>query len=65
MPPISLVESSGLRELVQSLGPEYIMPSRATVTKHMEKHFEKKKDELKVRLARVDKLMVLVQDCES
>ena len=41
------------------------MTSRATVTEHMEKHFEKKKDELKGRLARLDKLTVLVQDCET
>ena len=36
MLPISVVEDEGLKELVQYLRPEYIMPSRATVTKHIE-----------------------------
>ena len=33
MLPISVVEGEGLKELVQYLKPEYVMPSRATVTK--------------------------------
>ena len=37
--------------------PEYIMPSRATVTKRIEKHFEVK-DELKVKLT-----LALTTDC--
>ena len=46
----------GLKELVRYLKPEYIIPSRATVTKHVVKHFEQRKDELKVKLIRSDKL---------
>lgn len=41
---------------------QYVMPLRATVRKSLEKHFKVKKDDLKVKLARADKL-ALVTDC--
>lgn len=42
----------GLKEFIRYLKPEYIMPSTATVTKSIEKQFEEKKDELKVKLSK-------------
>lgn len=45
--PVSVVDGQGL---VWYLEPEYVMPAGATVTKCIEKPFEKKKDKLKVKL---------------
>ena len=52
MLPISVEEGEGLKELIQNLKPKYMKPSRASVTKH----FEEKKDELKFKQAKEDKL---------
>ena len=38
----SVVEGKGFEELAQYLEPEQVMPTRATVTKCIEKHFEEK-----------------------
>ena len=40
------------------LEPKNSMTLRASVTKYMEKHFEKNNDELKVKLASADRLML-------
>ena len=40
------------------LEPKYSMTLKASVTKHMEKHFAKNNSELKVKLARTDRLML-------
>lgn len=55
MLPISVGECEGFKKLVRHLKPEYIMPLR-DVTQHIKKHFEWKKDELKAKLGRADKL---------
>lgn len=47
--------SEAVIELVLYLESEF-MPSRVSVTKHIEKQLEKKMDEPKVNLARADKL---------
>ena len=60
MLPVSVVEGEGLKELFRYFALKYVMPSRASVTKRIEKHFEK--DELKVKLTRADKL-ALTTDC--
>ncbi|KAM3875305.1 E3 SUMO-protein ligase ZBED1-like [Diretmus argenteus] len=62
MRPISVVEGEGFKQLIQYLEPEYVMPSRATIIKRIVKRFEEKKDALKVKLARADKL-ALTTDC--
>lgn len=49
---ISVVEDEELKELVRNLKPEYVTPSRATVTKSIERHLEEHKDPPKVKLAR-------------
>lgn len=51
-----VVEGEGFKELVPYLIIEYVTPARATLTKHIKKHFEKRKEELKYKLARADKL---------
>lgn len=58
MLPISVAEGEGFNELVQYF--QYVMPLRALVTKHIEKHFEDKKDERKSKLAGADKLALTV-----
>lgn len=45
MLPISVVPCEGFKELVRYFEPKYIMPPR-----HIENHFEDKKDGLKVKL---------------
>lgn len=47
---ISVVDKR-FKEVVWYLELEYVIPSRATVTKCIEKHFEEKKDDLLGKLA--------------
>lgn len=55
-------DGEGFEGLIHYLAPEWVTPS--TVTEHVEKHFEKKKDGLRVKLARSDMLtLALTSDC--
>lgn len=66
MQPISVGRGAGFKDLLWWCykESEYIMTSRATLTKHMEKHFEEKNDKQKVKLARPDKLtLALTSNC--
>lgn len=55
-------DGEGFEGLIHYLAPEWVTPS--TVTEHVEKHFEKKKDALRVKLARSDILtLALTSDC--
>ena len=38
--PVGAVEAEGFKEVVWYLEPDYIIPSRATVTKCIDKHFD-------------------------
>lgn len=62
--PISAVGGEGFKELTLAwyLEQEYIKPSRATMNKHIEKHLntQEKKDELKVKLTRKEKLALSI-----
>lgn len=53
MLPIRVVKAKRFKELVlqHHLEPDYVLTLRATATKYMEGHSQKKKEELKVRLA--------------
>lgn len=56
MLPIGVEEGAGVRELVRYLESKYVMPLRATMSKRIEKMLEEYEDELKVKLARDDRL---------
>lgn len=49
-------QGQGIQKASLAAQTEYIMPSKVTVTKHMEKPSDEKKNELKVKLERADKL---------
>ena len=47
MLPLSIVEGEGFRQLINVLEPAYHIPSRRTITRLVETHYEERKQELK------------------
>ncbi|KAL2095565.1 hypothetical protein ACEWY4_007713 [Coilia grayii] len=62
MLPISVVEGKGFQELIQFLEPEYRIPSRRTMTRLIESHYEEGKQELATKLSTAEKV-ALTTDC--
>ena len=61
MMPISTTEGEGFRELIQFMEPGYNIPSRATITSHLEARYKNKKAKLKTLLSAAN--VALTTDC--
>ena len=61
MMPISTTDGEGFRELLHYMEPGYNIPSRATITTHLEARYKNKKAELKTQLAAAN--VALTTDC--
>ncbi|XP_061794382.2 uncharacterized protein [Nerophis lumbriciformis] len=48
--PLSIVESEGFRELVQVLEPSYVLPTRKTIKKTLEKKYEEERERVKLEV---------------
>nr|XP_061832340.1 uncharacterized protein LOC133616769 [Nerophis lumbriciformis] len=48
--PLSIVESEGFRELVQVLEPSYVLPTRKTIKKILEKKYEEERERVKLEV---------------
>ena len=60
--PISFVDNEGFRNLMKFLEPGYDVPSRPTITAHLKKLYNTKKQALKEKLAEVEDV-ALTTDC--
>ncbi|KAL7855067.1 hypothetical protein SRHO_G00172570 [Serrasalmus rhombeus] len=60
--PINTVDGAGFQDLIAFLEPGYNIPSRPSITSRLEARYEKKKSELKTKLATVT-AVALTTDC--
>lgn len=58
MMPLNVVDGEGFSELLNYTQPGYRIPSRGTITSHVEKRYEKK-DDLKAQLLSADKASIM------
>lgn len=61
MLPINVVNGQGFREVIKYIEPGYNIPSRTTITTHVEASYVRKKAELKTQLATAN--VALTTDC--
>ena len=61
MLPINVVDGQGFREVIKYIEPGYNIPSRTTITTHVEASYVRKKAELKTQLATAN--VALTTDC--
>ena len=62
MLPLSIVEGQGFRDLINLLEPAYHIPSRRTITRLVETHYEERKQELLKELSTAERV-ALTTDC--
>ncbi|XP_067266309.1 E3 SUMO-protein ligase ZBED1-like [Chanodichthys erythropterus] len=60
--PLSIVEGNGFRELIHLLEPAYQIPSRRTITRLVEIHYEERKQQLFKELSKAERV-ALTTDC--
>lgn len=62
MLPLSFVQGKGFRALMQMVEPAYPIPSRRSITRRMDIHYEESKQRLLMKLATADKVAITT-DC--
>ncbi|XP_055034115.2 E3 SUMO-protein ligase ZBED1-like [Misgurnus anguillicaudatus] len=62
MLPLSIVEGNGFQELIHLLEPAYQIPSRRTITRLVETHYEERKQQLFKELSKAERV-ALTTDC--
>lgn len=60
--PLSIVEGNGFRDLIHLLEPAYQIPSRRTITRLVETHYEERKQQLLKELSKAERV-ALTTDC--
>lgn len=61
MMPVSTIDGEGFQELIHFMEPGHNIPSRPTITTHLEARYKNKKAELKTQLAAPN--VALTKDC--